>query len=300
MAATRCSGEGAVIGRVALPSTIMAVVSDVDGTLVRSDKSLAPRTVEAVRKLHDASVKFSIVSSRPPRGLKTVINHLNITTPVAGFNGGVIVSPKLSVIASRVIAPDVARRAVDSIEASGANVWVFSDNEWFVRDHNGPRVALEQRTVGFDPIVLDDFAAVIGNAAKIVAVSDDFSLLTKLQDRVRGSLAGGANVARSQPYYLDFTHPLANKGNALLELAGLLAVSPGNTAVIGDGENDVVMFAQAGLSIAMGNAAAEVRQAADFVTRRDDDDGVAAAIDWFVLGRQRTAIDSGRHPREVA
>jgi Cof subfamily protein (haloacid dehalogenase superfamily) len=232
--------------------------------------------------------------------LQAVINQLNITAPVAGFNGGVIVSPELSVIASHIIAPDVARQAVDSIKASGASAWVFSDNKWFVRDRNGPRVVLEQRTVGIEPVVLDDFAAVIGNAAKIVAVSDDFALLTKLQDQVRGSLAGGVNVVRSQAYYLDFTHPLANKGNALLELAGLMAVSPDNMAAIGDGENDVVMFAQAGISIAMGNAAAEVKQAADFVTGRNDDDGVAAAIDWFVLGRQRTAIDGGRNPREVA
>jgi Cof subfamily protein (haloacid dehalogenase superfamily) len=277
---------------------IAAVVSDVDGTLVRSDKSLSPKTVAAVAQLANAGVKIAIVSSRPTRGLKAVISGLNITTPVAGFNGGVIASPDLSIIASNLIAPDVARRSVEAIEASGANAWVFSGDDWFIRDREGPRVALERRTVGFDPTVVPDFSAVTGTAAKIVAVSDDFELLTRLQDEVRGSLSGGANIVRSQRYYLDFTHPLANKGHALLELTRLMAVSPTDTAAIGDGDNDVVMFAQAGLSIAMGNASAEVKASADFATGRNDDDGVAAAIDWFVLAGHRTPMGGGS--REVA
>jgi len=286
--------------RRSLPQNIVAVVSDVDGTLVRSDKSVAPRTTEAASALQDAGVKFAIVSSRPPRGLKAVISRLNVTMPVAGFNGGVVASPDLSVITSHLIAGDVARQAVEAIEASGANAWVFSGDDWFLRDRNGPRVALEQRTVGFAPTVVADFAAVIGTAAKIVAVSDDFGLLTKLQGEVREQLSGRANMARSQTYYLDFTHPLANKGQALIELTSLMAVSAAGTAAIGDGENDVDMFAQAGLSIAMGNANAEVKQAADFVTSSNDDDGVASAIEWFVVGRKRIPIANAGVPREVA
>src|SRR5581483_6067830 len=197
---------------------IAAVVSDVDGTLVRSDKSLSPRTIEVVGKLRAAGVQFAIVSSRPPRGLKSIIEQLDIAAPVAGFNGGVIARPDLSVIASHLISPNVARRAVDAIEASGANAWVFSGDDWFIRDRNGPRVSLEVRTVKFDPTVVGDFTPALGTAAKIVAVSDDFALLTKLQDQVRALLGPDANVVRSQTYYLDITHPLANKGNALLEM----------------------------------------------------------------------------------
>ncbi len=268
--------------------------------LVRSDKTLAPRTVEVVEQLRRAGVKFAVVSSRPPRGMTAVIDRLAITAPIAGFNGGVVASPDLSIIASHLIAPDAAAHAVEAIEASGANAWVFSGQDWFIRDRNGPRVALEQRTVGFGPVVVNDFNATIATAAKIVAVSDDFALLTKLQNEVRGSLSGRANIVRSQTYYLDFTHPLANKGHAVLEIASRLAVSPANIAVIGDGENDVDMFSQAGLSIAMGNAAQEVRQAADFVTGPNDDDGAAAAMEWFVLRGQRTPMAGGGTPREVA
>ena len=98
-------------------------------------------------------------------------------------------------------------------------------------------------------------------------------------------MADEANVARSQPYYLDITHPLANKGAALSELAKLLDVPLSEIAVIGDGSNDVAMFARSGLSIAMGNASLEVQGAADFVTDSNREDGFANAVERFVLAR---------------
>ncbi len=271
-------------------ATIRAVISDVDGTLVHKDKSLSPATVAVVERLRQAGIAFALVSSRPPRGLKAVIGSLSVTAPIAGFNGGIIASPALAVIARHLIDPEVARRTLEAIERSGADPWVFSGDDWCVRDRDGMRVALEQRTVGFAPTVVDDFSAVIGAAAKIVAVSNDSARLTRLQEEARNTLSAGTNIARSQSYYLDFTHPLANKGHAMQELARLIGVPPAQVAVLGDGENDIAMFDAAGLSIAMGNGAAEVQQAAHFVTGRNDEDGFAAAIDWFVLGGKRTAL----------
>ena len=127
-------------------------------------------------------------------------------------------------------------------------------------------------------ITRDDFTPAADTAAKIVAVSDDGALLTHLQHELRGTLGEGANIVRSQTYYLDITHALANKGDALLELARLMNVAPSRVAVIGDGENDIALFEKAGLSIAMGNAAAGVAEAADFTTGDNDADGAAAAI----------------------
>ena len=91
-------------------------------------------------------------------------------------------------------------------------------------------------------------------------------------------------VARSQPYYLDITHPLANKGAALSEIAKLLGVPLAEIAVIGDGGNDVAMFERSGLSIAMGNASPEVQHAADLVTDSNAEEGLANAIKRFILG----------------
>lgn len=161
----------------------------------------------------------------------------------------------------------MATRAIDFIAERGADVWLFTVQDWLLRDPHGPYVALEEQTVKFPPRVVPDFTGSIDRAAKIA----------------RTTFAGEANVALSQRYYLDFTHPRANKGAALLELCELLSVPPAQIAVIGDGENDVAMFREGGLSIAMGNASAEVQHAADHVTGTNAEDGFASAVERFIL-----------------
>ena len=113
-------------------------------------------------------------------------------------------------------------------------------------------------------------------------------LLEQCEHDVRAALADSAFVVRSQPYYLDITHPLANKGVALSEIAKLLGIPLAEIAVIGDGGNDVAMFERSGLSIAMGNASPQVQRTADFVTDSNGDDGFAKAIERFILGGDRS------------
>jgi Cof subfamily protein (haloacid dehalogenase superfamily) len=267
---------------------ISAVVSDVDGTLVTNDKKLSARTQAAVADLHARGIIFTIISSRPPRGLHMLLESLEIATPIGGFNGGVIARPDLSVITAHVLPSQVARSVVDMLTAHRAQPWVFAGREWVVHDSEGPYVKSEERTVRFEPTIAEDFGPALDIAAKIVGVSADFELLARCEHDVRVALAGEASVARSQPYYLDITHPLANKGAALSELAMLLAIPLAEIAVIGDGGNDIAMFERSGLSIAMGNASPQVRQAADCVTDSNHDEGFANAIERFILGGDRS------------
>jgi Cof subfamily protein (haloacid dehalogenase superfamily) len=272
---------------------ISAVLSDVDGTLMTDDKRLTARAQAAVAKLHAHGIIFTIISSRPPRGLRMLLEPLEITTPIGCFNGGVIARPDLSVITAHVLPSQVARCAVDMLTERGVQPWIFSGPDWLVRDSDGPYVGLEERTVGFGPTIVEDFGPALADAAKIVGVSADFEILAQCERDVRAALAGQASVARSQPYYLDITHPLANKGVALSELANLLSVPLAEIAVIGDGGNDVAMFERSGLCIAMGNASPQVQQAADFVTDTNREEGFAYAVERFILGGDRSNAQVG-------
>jgi Cof subfamily protein (haloacid dehalogenase superfamily) len=270
------------------PSTrISAVVSDVDGTLVTDDKTLTARTQAAVARLRAENIAFAIISSRPPRGLRMLIDRLGISTPVTGFNGGLVTTPEFSPLTQHLLSSAAARQAVEIIEVGGAQVWIFCGEDWLARDPAGPYVGLEQMTIGYQPIIVEDFGRALDAAAKIVAVSDDFDLLTRLEQHARAALAERATIARSQPFYLDFTHPLANKGAALSELAKMLGIPVTEVAVIGDGGNDIAMFERSGLSIAMGNAGPQVQGAADYVTDPNSQDGFAKAMEHYVLGGRR-------------
>jgi len=273
---------------------ISLLIADVDGTLVTEEKVLTPRAREAVRRLHAAGIAFAITSGRPPRGMEMLIEPLALRTPIAGFNGGIFVRPDMRVIEEHVLPRDVARRAVDLILRHGMDVWVYSGNDWLVRDPNAPHVAREQWTVKFAPTVVADFGAALDRAVKIVGVSDDFALVARCEKDARDVLGGAASAARSQPYYLDITHPDANKGYVVEALSRFLSIPREAIATIGDMPNDVLMFQKSGMSIAMGNASPEVQKQAQFVTDSYNEEGFAKAIERYVLGEEAKTASPNR------
>jgi hydroxymethylpyrimidine pyrophosphatase-like HAD family hydrolase len=167
------------------------------------------------------------------------------------------------------------------------DAWVYSGKEWLIHDPEGAHVAREEWTVKFPPTVVRDFGLSLDRAAKIVGVSDDYERVARGERGAREALAARASAARSQPYYLDVTHPDANKGMVVDTLSRLLSVPSDEIATIGDMPNDVQMFRKSGLSIAMGNASSEVKANAHYATDSYEDEGFAKAVERFVLGRAR-------------
>jgi len=267
------------------------VIADVDGTLVTQEKVLTKKAAEAVLRLHEAGIQFSVTSGRPPRGMAMLIDPLKLTQPLAAFNGGVLIQPDLTtVVDQRFLPAEMPEKVIEAIEGHGLDVWVYTDTGWFVRDLNAPHVAREQWTVKFPPTVVKTFAGLLGRVAKIVGVSDDYDRVAKCEKDVQQ--AGGTHIsaARSQPYYLDVTHPQANKGGVVLAMSKLLNIPAEEIATIGDMPNDVLMFEKSGVSIAMGNASAEVQASATYVTSTNEQEGFAKAMEEFVLkGRSASA-----------
>jgi len=283
-----------MVGQDHAAAKISLVLADVDGTLVTADKVLTPRARAAVKALHAAGIAFAITSGRPPRGMAMLIDPLALQTPIAGFNGGIFVEPDMTIMEEHVLAPDVARRALELILRNGLDVWVYSGRDWLVRDRNAPHVAREQWTVKFAPTITDNFNAVLGGSVKIVGVSDDLDLVARCEKDAQDALGTGASAARSQPYYLDVTHPDANKGTVVTTLSKLLSVPAGEIVTIGDMPNDVLMFRNSGLSIAMGNASRDVQSKADLVTASYEDEGFAKAMERFVLHRAPSSLSEAR------
>ena len=262
---------------------VRLVVADVDGTLVTPDKILTPRARAAVRAVADAGIAFTITSGRPPLGMKMLIDALHIQKPVTAFNGGLFVRPDLSVIRQRLVPIDAARAVIDILTAHALDTWIYTDKDWRVRWRHGAHVDREEWTVRFSPTVVKTFDDALDRIVKIVGVSDDPLTMGHCITAVRQACGHSVSAALSQPYYLDVTHPKANKGEVVAALSTLLGIPSQQIATIGDMPNDVLMFARSGVSIAMANASAEVQRAARFVTRSNTEDGFAVAMERFVL-----------------
>lgn len=263
--------------------SIALVLSDVDETLLTSDKTLTPSAIDAVARLEQAGIAFAVTSGRPPRGLSSLVGPLDLRLPSAAFNGGCIVAPDLAVEHEAALDDGLVGPVVEGLLGLGLSVWAYQGaRDWFVLDPRGPHVEREVSTVGFEPVVLDSFEGLRGDVVKLVGVSDDAGLVAMAEGTVRELGEGALAATRSQPYYLDVTDCSAHKGAVVTYLAERLGVPAASIATIGDGGNDIDMFAASEVSVAMGNATEAVRAAADYVTTSYDDDGFAGAIDTIL------------------
>jgi Cof subfamily protein (haloacid dehalogenase superfamily) len=273
------TGTDPVVPRIRL------VIADVDGTLVTQEKLLTPRAIQSVFKLREAGIQFAVTSGRPPRGMAMLVEPLKLDEPIAAFNGGVLMQPDLTTVTRQnFLSPEVVKQTVKMILDHRLDVWIYTDKDWFVRDVNAPHVAREQWTVKFPPVVSENIEGLTDRIAKVVGVSDDLEAVKKCEKDVQDATAGNASAARSQPYYLDVTHPKANKGEVVLAFSDLLKIPAAEIATIGDMPNDVLMFKKSGVSIAMGNASPEVQKSATYVSTSNEQEGFANAMEKFILG----------------
>jgi HAD superfamily hydrolase (TIGR01484 family) len=289
------------------PSKISLLLADVDGTLLDSKKRITHRAAAAIEKLAAAGIGFAITSGRPPRGLRAVAEKVKVTAPIAAFNGGTLVRPDtFEIIESLTLPRDVAERVIGRLGQLGLDVWVYAGLEWYLRNPNAPHREKEESNVQFAPTVVADFSAALeAGAAKIVGVSDDLDLVARVEKMAQEEFAGAApsrqtgasrqpdpvtpsvpsvTAERSQPFYLDVTHPDANKGRVVETLARTQNIPSEQIATIGDMPSDVLMFVKSGFPIAMGQASEQVKNSASRISTSLDDEGFARAVEDFILG----------------
>ena len=263
---------------------IQLVLADVDGTLVTQEKVLTAASVDAIARLRARGIRFAITSGRPPRGMDMINSVLHLDTPIAGFNGGVFVSPSGEVLQTKTLPREASAKAIEIIHSHHLTAWLYTPEDWYIPDPDGPHVARETWTVKFEAKICKEYGSLLDHAVKIVGVSDDLEAVKACEADCHAAIGHIVSAARSQPYYLDVTHPEATKGGVVDYLSRTLNIPAEAIATLGDMPNDVLMFEKSGMSIAMANAGAEVQAEANFVTGSNENEGFAKALDKFILG----------------
>lgn len=264
-------------------SKISLVISDVDGTLIDGDKELTAKTKAAVQKLRDANILFTVTSARPPFGLKAIAETLDLQYPLGSFNGGLISDPQGDLVARTSLDSQVIPKIIAKAENYGLDAWLYSNRHWYVKNMSGFHVNHHQETLQFEATAVDRYDEIEDEIFKIVAVSSDFDAVYQCEVAIGQEFGNSLAATRSQPYNLDITDPKANKGEAVIQIARHLEIPTAEIVTIGDNFNDISMFGNSGISIAMGNADAEVQKKATYVTASNLEEGFAKAIDRFVL-----------------
>jgi Cof subfamily protein (haloacid dehalogenase superfamily) len=266
---------------------IALVVSDVDGTLLTKDKTLTDGARDAVRRLHQAGIGFTITSSRPAIGMRFLIEPLAISLPVGPFNGSSIVDPQLKPIEQHLIPASAVERSLGVLNQFGVDIWLFTNEEWLTRNADGPYVGQEKLAIRADPTIVPDFTPYLAAACKIVGSSTDPELLQRCEAAMLAAVGAEATAVRSQSYYLDVTPPGCNKGTFVQAIAKRLSISTDAVATIGDMQNDLAMFRKSGISFAMGNATDDVKKVATRVTASSEDEGFAKAMEVILRENEK-------------
>lgn len=263
-------------------SPIALVISDIDGTLITSNHELTEATKTAAAKLYERGIALSLASSRPPRSIIPLAEELRLRGPFAAFNGALIVKGYGEVLTRSVIPASIIARVRAIADDLGLAVWLYDERDWWApwRDAFVDR---EEHTSGFSPRI-DGYAERITREANKLTVVGKPELVAQAEERILKELADEVSASRSKPRFLDVTSYGIHKGTVVVRLAKLLNIPTEGIAVVGDGPNDIEMFKQAGVSIAMGQAVDMVREAADYVTTSNDDEGWARGIEKYVLG----------------
>ncbi len=166
------------------------VVTDCDGTLLYTDKALGQPAIDAVRRLKEAGVRFTVASSRPGKGMRHIVEALDVDMPYASYNGGSLVRPGTwDLLSSHKLPRDVVQTSLEALASANVDAWVFIDDAWYLTNQEGTYVPLETRTVGYEGVLVTRFDDVdLGEVDKIVGSTADTALLARVESSVQKQL----------------------------------------------------------------------------------------------------------------
>ena len=259
------------------------ICTDIDGTLLNSEHRISDENKKAIQLAVQNNILVSLVSGRIAGSLEVLQKELGITGPLGCYSGSLVLD-RHEVLASHPITNDQARRILASLASSGLQAIIFGKEHWYI-DTSGKwhdkeaKVSLYEGTVcDFSPL-LDSWEQEGESPYKILCMSEDSALVQTMETTLQALFHTELNVFRSSPQYLEISAKGIDKGHAVQAICKKYGFSSSQVMAVGDFYNDLGMFREAGYSVAMGNAPDDIKSQADTVTRTNDENGLALAIE---------------------
>jgi Cof subfamily protein (haloacid dehalogenase superfamily) len=263
---------------------IELVALDVDGTLVGRDLKISDAVRKSIAAMKAAGVAGCLVTGRMYRATLPFARELGFDTPLICYQGAAIIDPASDeVLEHSALSNEVVRELIDAAEQDDMHLQLYRNDEYYCEARNRfsdlyASLSMTQPVVV--PSLREAFAYSPSTKGVVVA---DAPVAEKYADKLRKRLAGRAYVTRSLPEFVEVLDPKVDKGAALRFVAARLGIALEQTAAIGDSWNDAPLLQAAGLGIAMGSAPPELRALADAVVGDVEHDGVAEALQRYVL-----------------
>ncbi|EGO62544.1 Cof-type HAD-IIB family hydrolase [Acetonema longum] len=266
---------------------IRLVAIDLDDTLLDHQTKVSPRAVEAIRQAMAQGVTVTVATGRMYASALPYARQLNLDVPLITYNGALIKACLSGeVLYHRTIERELAAEIMELFRARDWYIQSYVDDVLYVREVNDQARAYEASAKVKAVPLGESFYTEALPPTKMLALARPEEIREQYRV-VKQHFGGRLYAAVSKPTYLEMTHPAVNKGIALSYLAQKLGVDRREVMAIGDSQNDLDMIEFAGWGVAMGNAMDLVKSKADAVTAANDADGVAEAIERYILQENR-------------
>ena len=264
---------------------IRLIAMDLDGTLSNDEKVITPLTREALMDAQKKGIRLVLASARPAPGLYREANALSVREYggiLMSYNGGCITDAASGRVLYRTgIETEVMRDVLRMLKEFPVTPILDDGVQFYVENKNGFKVEYECRNNCMECAEVDDLSEFLNFSPVKVLMSVDPAVIKDVQKAIAEKLPEGLSVVQTAPFYLEVIPREINKGEGLKKVCELLGVPVEETIAFGDAENDIPMLKAAGIGVAMGNADEHTKAAADYVTRSNNEDGIAAALQHF-------------------
>lgn len=266
-----------------LAKTYRLIAIDVDDTLLTDDLIVTEGTKAALAEAAAQGCVVTLATGRMYSSAVQIAAQLALNVPIITYQGALIKnSIDGKVLYERPVPEDAALDVVSFAASRGLHLQGYVDDRLIAREDND-KIAAYSKLARVPYVVDPDFGAIARRGSTKLLMIDEPAALNAIIPELRDILGGRAHVTKSKPHYLEVVHPEATKGHALLHLAAHYGVAQEETIAVGDSWNDHEMIEAAGLGVAMANAVEPLKAAADYVTRSNNDEGVRAVVETFIL-----------------
>ncbi|WP_102398901.1 sugar-phosphatase [Haloimpatiens massiliensis] len=261
---------------------------DLDGTLLKNDKTISKVTYEAIQRARQKGVKVVLATGRPIKGIGRYIEKLDLLDEddcSVAFNGAAVQLNKTGkLIYEQNMKIEDIKYLYKLSRELGVNIHALTPNECIT-----PKISeysLLEAEINKIPLKVVDFDSLDSdtNIVKIMMI-DKEEILSKAVEQLPDEVYEKYSVLRSEPYFLEFLNKEVNKGQGVKRLAERFGIKREEVICIGDAGNDIHMIEFAGLGVAMENAMIEVKRRANYITLTNEENGVAHVIEKFILNK---------------
>ncbi|HEV3153426.1 MAG TPA: Cof-type HAD-IIB family hydrolase [Candidatus Baltobacteraceae bacterium] len=260
------------------------VAFDLDGTLLGADKILTPRVLAAISRMRSRAIEGCVVTGRMYQAALPFVRQLHFTAPVVCYQGAAVIDPETDDVLLDTPLPNAeALELLAYAQENKLHIQLYANDRYYTQERN-PFSELYANVSGVEPVIVPSLRAQFDtwDATKGVIIADPGVIFSHLAP-VKRLFGDRAYVTRSMPYFLEVMDAKVDKGKALEIVANRLQIPISEVLAIGDSWNDAPLLKAAGFGVAMGSAPPELLDVADAVVADVTNDGVAEAIERFVL-----------------